>query len=120
MIEKYVADEAAVEPVEFDWGRLRWLVNQETADDAEMTVGVCIIEPGERNPEHLHPNCEEILFVIEGECDHTLGDEVVHLTPGMMIRCPGDLPHFAVNTGDAPMRALVCFSTPDRRTEQVD
>jgi len=120
VIEKYVVDANAVEPVEFDWGHLLWLVDQDNADDAEMTVGICVIEPGGRNFEHLHPNCEEILFVLEGECDHTLGDEVVRLTPGMMIRCPADLPHYAVNTGDTPMRALVCFSAPDRRTEGVE
>jgi len=120
VIKSYIADAATAEPLEFDRGRLQWLVGGETHPEAEMTVGVCTIEPGGRNTEHFHPNCEEILFVLEDECDHTLGDEVVHLTPRMMIRCPADLPHYAVNTGDVPMRALVCFSAPDRETRHVD
>jgi len=120
VIEQYVVDAATTEAAQFEWGHLLWLVSQENTDDAEMTVGICVIEPGERNMEHLHPNCEEILFVLEGECDHTLGDEVAHLTPGMMIRCPAHLPHHAVNTGDTPLRALVCFSAPDRETEGVE
>jgi mannose-6-phosphate isomerase-like protein (cupin superfamily) len=100
-------------------GRLIWLVNQERAADAEMTVGICEIEPGASNPEHFQSNCEEVLFVLEGECEHTLGDELMRLTPGMMIRCPTHLPHHTVNTGSVPLRALICYSAPDRRTEHV-
>lgn len=120
MIEEYVISVDEIEAVEFDWGHLLWLVNQETAIDAEMTVGICVIEPGQRNGEHLHPNCEEVLFVLAGECDHTLGDEVMHLTPGTMIRCPANVPHYAINTADEPLRALVCFSAPDRETEMAE
>jgi len=120
VIERYVNDAAAVQPLEFEWGRLLWLVNDQIAADAELTVGICIIEPGQRNGEHLHPNCEEALYVLEGECDHWLGDEVAHLTAGMMIRCPAHLSHYAVNTGDVPMKALVCFNRADRKTEQVE
>jgi quercetin dioxygenase-like cupin family protein len=120
VIQDYVVSDADVEAVESDWGWLTWLVSHETSDDAEMTVGVCTIKPGKRNPEHFHPNCEEILFVIEGECDHTLGQEVTHLTRGMMIRCPARVPHYAINVGGRPLRALVCFSAPDRQTEIVE
>lgn len=120
VIEKYVVDSSRVEAMTFEWGALQWLVNQESAEDAEMTIGVCTIAPGERNSEHFHPNCEEVLFVLEGECDHTLGDEIVHLTPGMMIRCPADMRHYMVNNGDEPMKALVIFSVPDRETMNVE
>lgn len=120
MIQRYVVDPGSVTPVVFPWGKLFWLLNSHMAEDAELTVGICVIDPGNRNGEHLHPNCEEVLFVLEGECDHWLGEERIHLTPGMMIRCPAHMPHCAVNTGDVPFRAFVCFSRPDRHTVLLD
>jgi len=119
VIERYVADIAGMELTQTDWGSIGWLVNGDLADDASMSVGVMTLGAGQRAGEHLHTNSEEIFIVFEGECDHTLGDEVVHLTPGMMIRCPVDVPHYAMNTGRVPMRALVIFPVPDRHTQQV-
>ena len=120
MIGKYVKDAAKMDEADFDWGSIGWLVNGEMADDATLTVGIMTLKPGERGGEHFHPSEEEVFFVLEGECDHTLGDEVAHLTPGMMIRCPVEVPHYAVNTGDVPMRALVIFPTPSRTTTNVE
>ena len=53
-----------------------------------MTFGVVYINAGEGNPVHYHPNCEELIYVLSGECDHSLGDEVIPLKPGMMLRIP--------------------------------
>ncbi|MFO8079476.1 MAG: cupin domain-containing protein [Armatimonadota bacterium] len=120
MIEKYLADINEMEETETEWGSIGWLVSGEMAEDATLTMGVMTLNPGERGGEHFHPSEEEVFLVLEGECDHTLGEEVAHLTPGMMIRCPVDVPHYAVNTGDVPMRALVVFPTPSRTTTPVE
>ena len=120
MIEEYVMDSAKMDLLELDWGSIGWLVNGEMAEDATLTMGIMTLKPGERGGEHFHPDEEEVLYVLEGECDHTLADEVTHLTPGMMIRCPVEVPHYAVNTGDVPMRALVIFPTPSRTTTPVE
>ncbi|MGI5819504.1 MAG: cupin domain-containing protein [Armatimonadota bacterium] len=120
MIEKYVMDAATMDELETEWGSIGWLVNGEMADDATLSVGIMTLNPGERAGEHFHPADEEVFYVLEGECDHTLGDEIAHLKPGMMIRCPSEIPHYAVNTGDVPMRALVIFPTASRTTTPVE
>lgn len=106
--------------IDLEWGQLCWLVGGKQMPDAEQTFGTCTIYPGKRNPLHAHPNCEELLYVISGECDHKLGHEMFHLTPGSVIRIPRNVPHWAKCTSDEPVRAVISFSAPDRRTEPLE
>lgn len=98
------------------WGELNWLVNGELAPGAELTFGIVTINPGDANPLHLHPNCEEVLYVLSGACDHVLGDETVRLGPGDVIRIQRSTPHQARATGTGPLVAAIAFSSPDRET----
>ncbi len=109
-----------VEPVELDWGRLSWLIGNPHTPGAEQTFGVVTIDPGKRNPLHMHPNCEELLYVIEGEADHKLGDEMFRLRPGDVIRIPRSVPHWARAIGDSPVVAVISFSSADRQTETLE
>ena len=63
----------------FRGGAIKWLCNDQIDPEAEMTFGVVYINAGEGNPTHYHPNCEELIYVLSGECDHKLGDEVIPL-----------------------------------------
>jgi quercetin dioxygenase-like cupin family protein len=105
---------------EMSWGSLSWLVGAKEMPGAEQTFGVVTIHPGKRNPLHSHPNCEELLYVVSGECDHKLGEEMCHLTPGTVIRIPRGVEHWAKCTGDEPMVAVISFSAPDRRTDNLE
>lgn len=103
--------------IETDWGNLTWLVGEREMPGAEQTLGVVVIYPGKRNGLHSHPNCEELLYVMEGECDHKLGDEMIHLSPGSVIRIPRGVKHWALCTSKEPLRAVISFSAPDRKTD---
>lgn len=102
------------------WGHICWLVGASLMPGAEQTLGVVTIYPGLRNPLHAHPNCEELLYVISGECEHKLGDEIVHLGPGSVICIPRGTPHWARCTSQEPLVAVVSFSDPDRQTENLE
>jgi quercetin dioxygenase-like cupin family protein len=104
------------ETLDFPWGRLIWLCNAERLPDARQTFGLCEIRPGQKNPRHLHPNCDELLYVLEGELDHTLGDAVYHLTPGALLHIPLGTPHDAHNPGAVIARVVIAYSAPDRQT----
>lgn len=105
---------------QMSWGHLSWLVGATQMPGAEQTLGVVTIYPGKRNPLHAHPNCEELLYVVSGECDHKLGDDLFHLTPGSVIRIPRGVPHWARCTSTEELVAVVSFSAPDRRTENLE
>ena len=100
----------------FAWGAIKWVCNGELAPGAEQTLGVVHVLPGKANPLHYHPNCEEALYVLSGEGEHSFDGQWVHLTPGMTIRIPAGVRHNLVNRGWEPICCLICFSSPDRQT----
>lgn len=108
-------DDAVLE--KFPWGEIRWIWNAMIDASAEQTLGQVIIYPGKKNTTHVHSNCEELMYVLEGECDHWLGDEVFHLKPGMTIIIPRDELHYALVTSVEPLKALIFYSTPIRETK---
>lgn len=114
---------AAVDPARaaaFDWGSIQWLIDARAFADSRVTLGVVEIQPGRKNPRHSHPNCDEALFLLKGELDHSLGDEVFHLTPGTAIHIPAGAAHDATNRGAETARMIVAYSTGDRQTVWLD
>jgi mannose-6-phosphate isomerase-like protein (cupin superfamily) len=75
-----------------------------------------ILEPGEAPPFHVHPDAEQVFFVLEGRAEMTVrapgGDESVALAPGDFVRTPPGLYHAVKNTGDARFTYLSidCFT----------
>ncbi len=118
-IVRSTADHAGVTT---SWGHLSWLLGAGSAPapGVEQTFGVVTILPGQRNPLHAHPNCEELLYVMSGECVHKLGEEMYELRPGSVIRIPRGVPHWAQCTSAEPLVAVISFSSPDRRTETFE
>jgi quercetin dioxygenase-like cupin family protein len=96
------------------------LVNGAVMKGTELTLGVVTIAPGRRNPLHAHPNCEELLYVISGACDHKLGNELYTLKAGSVIRIERGVPHWAACTSVEPLVAIICFSSPDRLTQNLE
>ncbi|MDR6817556.1 quercetin dioxygenase-like cupin family protein [Neorhizobium sp. 2083] len=96
------------------WGELNWKITGETMPGAEMTFGTCLIHPGERNALHSHPDCEEILYVVSGACEHKLGEAVYRLNSGDAIRIPRNVRHWARALGSEPLFALIVFSSGTR------
>ena len=52
--------------LQFPWGAIKWLCNDQIDPDAEMTFGIVYLNAGEGNPLHYHPNCEELIYVLSG------------------------------------------------------
>jgi quercetin dioxygenase-like cupin family protein len=87
---------------------------------AEITVGLVEIDAGMSNPVHYHPNCEEVLHLLEGSLDHRIGDDVVSITGGDTIHVPQGIVHGATNTGTTTARMLVAYPTGQREMVVVD
>lgn len=102
---------------EQDWGRLVWMVNGALGSSETMTIGRCFIEPGRANPRHHHPNCDEVLHVLRGAIEHSVDDASFRMGPGDIVSIPQGSLHNARNIGDDVAELLICFNTPDRRTE---
>lgn len=118
--ESFVSRAADGEKMPTGWGELNWKITDQAMPGTEMTFGTCLIKPGERNPLHAHPNCEEFLYVVSGACEHKLGDEMVTLKAGDTIRIPRDVPHYARAVGNEPLFALIMFSSGKRQAVDLE
>lgn len=111
-----VAVSADHEIEETPWGRLVWMVSGKRGNSTTMTVGRCHIRPGQSNPRHYHPNCDEVLYVVRGTIEHSVGDEVTRMGPGDVVSIPTGTMHNARNVGDQETEFVISFSSPDRQT----
>ncbi len=97
-----------------DWGSLSWFASRALSGTAGLTVGRVVIKRGENNPRHAHPNCEEVLYLLAGELEHSVGDEMVRLRPGDALVVQSSVYHNARSVGACDAEMLVIFSSGDR------
>lgn len=113
-LHRYVTRLNEVGAKEFEWGQISWLDSAELTGSETLTVGLVYIYPGKNNPEHYHPNCDETLFLLEGELIHTLGDEEYRLQAGDLIHIPQGVRHRATSVGVTPAKMIVSYNTGRR------
>ncbi|MBO9648173.1 MAG: cupin domain-containing protein [Variovorax sp.] len=61
---------------------------------------------------HVHRVQEETFFVLEGECEWHVGDQVVCAAPGTYLFVPPGVPHNITNVSASPARVLMTVSPP--------
>lgn len=68
------------------------------------------IEPGHRLGTHTDSS-EELLLLLEGEAEVSVGDEQGRVSAGEMALVPAMVPHSVRNVGDETLRVLGFFSS---------
>src|SRR5882757_6599598 len=96
------------------WGELQWFASRALGNSTTMTVGRAIIRPGQANPVHRHPNCDEILQVRSGHIMHKIGDREVEMQAGDIVTIPQGMAHNARNIGTEDAVLDISFSSADR------
>jgi quercetin dioxygenase-like cupin family protein len=100
------------------WGTIKWNVGGPGFRDVGLTCGIVTIRPGAANPIHAHPNCDEILQVMEGSVEHTLPEGgTVRLEAGDTIVISRGKSHQARNIGQKEAVLAVAFNSWDRQVE---
>jgi quercetin dioxygenase-like cupin family protein len=97
------------------FGSVHWAVREGDPAGAEQTIGLAVFGAGKSNVEHVHPNCEEVVYVIDGEVEHTLGAQTVVLQAGDLIVVPRGVPHQLINKSGGDCRTYIVFSSADRQ-----
>jgi len=118
----FSADQAAFTTRHEDWGSLTWLAGHGVGNAQGLTLGRVVIRKGCSNPRHAHDNCEEALYLLAGELEHTLGEETVILKPGDTLLVAAGLMHNARSIGDVDADMIVAYSEGRRdfRLESQD
>ena len=62
---------------------------------------------GRKPPPHIHTNCEEAFYVLDGEIEFSLGDDTVIGRSGSFVHVPGGVSHTFGNAAAAPSRVLI-------------
>jgi quercetin dioxygenase-like cupin family protein len=68
------------------------------------------VEPGHRLGTHTD-SAEEILLILQGEAEATVGDESGRVSAGEMAVVPAMVPHALRNVGDETLRVVGFFSS---------
>jgi len=110
-----------VESLVFDWGTLQFVSAPEVTGAQCFSFGIVTLAPGKGHDRHNHPGVEEIIFVVSGDGDQTLGDQpAVHVRPGASIFVPPDMAHSTLNTGSDPLQLVVVYAPAGPERELRD
>jgi len=63
-------------------------------------------------PQHIHRSCEELFYILEGEIEFVVGQDVVTASAGDLVTIPIGAPHTYRNTTDYPSRLLILHTDP--------
>ena len=75
-----------IAPVVYDWGAVKWVVDDNVAAGTEQSFGIVHVNPGKTNPTHWHTNAQEIVHMLQGECDIQTDGEIAQ-APGRTDPC---------------------------------
>lgn len=107
-------EDAASTAVRESWGSLTWLANKDILNAEGVTVGRVVIKKGCENPRHAHNTCDEILYLLSGTLDHSIGDEHVIIHAGDTLIARAGVFHNAVNIGDCDADMMVVYNSAER------
>ncbi len=100
-----------VETLEFDWGKIWMLSDAQTTGARHLSFGIVESLPGTGHEMHNHPEAEEIIYLVSGECELALdGQAPVRLRPGACVYIPPGVLHYTANAGTGPMITLIAYS----------
>jgi quercetin dioxygenase-like cupin family protein len=83
---------------------------------AETTAGSFslmerVLPPGGRPPpRHVHPDCIEAFYLLQGTLDFWLDDDRVSVSDGGFVLVPGGVAHSFVNSSQVASRVLILHS----------
>ncbi|PWH13462.1 MAG: cupin domain-containing protein [Anaerolineae bacterium] len=72
--------------------------------------GLVVLMPGEDFPTHYHHEVEENFYTLEGEAEIYIFDKVFTLRPGDLLHVPPYHPHYLINRGKVPWKAVFAKS----------
>ncbi|AJE46706.1 cupin domain-containing protein [Celeribacter indicus] len=102
---------------QIDWSKLDWKtmrpgVEQKAFSGDGATIALHRLQPDHEPKPHKHEN-EQIAYIVSGTVDFHVGDEVVRMGPGAIIRVPPNTMHHAVVVGEEEVINIDVF-TPAR------
>jgi len=77
-----------------------------SATNGVFSVMEFVTPPGKGVALHVHEREDELVYLLEGEIEVTLGNQKMKAVPGVMALLPRGIPHGYTNIGNKPSRLL--------------
>jgi quercetin dioxygenase-like cupin family protein len=77
-----------------------------SATNGVFSVMEFVTPPGKGVALHVHESEDELVYLLEGEIEVTLGNQKMKAVPGVMALLPRGIPHGFTNIGNKPSRLL--------------
>lgn len=97
-----------------EWGKLSWYTSAKLKNTRTLTSGMAVLKAGQSNPRHFHPNCDEVLHVLQGKIRHSMNDKTVEMSAGDTVSIPSGVVHNAANIGQEDAVLAISFSSAYR------
>lgn len=107
---------ADTQRIDQPWGELRWFTSAELGNSATTTTGQATIRPGQKTPRHFHPDCDEVLRVVQGRIVQTVGGRSFEMAAGDVVSIPEGVKHGSQNIGTDDAILALSYPTAHRRT----
>jgi mannose-6-phosphate isomerase-like protein (cupin superfamily) len=102
------------------WGLTKELVNHQIAGAKKVKVKITEYLPGHAHKNHVHPNQEEVIFVLSGTGMTQTQEEKRKIGPGMVIFIGAGESHTTWNLSETePLRVIVIKAPPEDEEIQL-
>jgi quercetin dioxygenase-like cupin family protein len=98
--------------VAHDEGTARIVVAAHLNGSRDIFVSNFRMGPNQHHPRHIHPNVDEVYFILDGRCRMQVGDRDEWLEAGTAVFVPRGTPH-GTDTGDEGVSLLVIYPEGD-------
>jgi mannose-6-phosphate isomerase-like protein (cupin superfamily) len=89
------------------------LASPEFGDLKHHSIVYVEVEPGKSSKKHYHPLVEETYYILSGDAEMILDDEVATLKPGQLVYVPPKAEHKITNLSlDNKLSFLAICATP--------
>ncbi len=89
-----------------------WHYHPSILKDAESYMVKVVVKPQDGHHFHVHPEMHEILFVVRGQAEQWIEDEVQILEPGDSVYIDAGVVHATFNSGSEDLEFLAILSPP--------
>jgi mannose-6-phosphate isomerase-like protein (cupin superfamily) len=91
-----------------DGSEIRELLAHRNSCIRNQTLAEARLPPGGSTLRHYHVETEEIYYVLAGQGEMRVGEEIRKVGPGDAVAIPPGAIHQIANTGSDPLRFLCC------------
>jgi len=91
------------------WEEVRTGVKRKVFTGEGATLSLNLLQPGHEPKPHSHVH-EQLVYIIEGECEFNVSGDVCRLKQGGLLCIPPNAEHYIVVKGKEPVINLDVFS----------